>query len=123
MSFNVNDITYDENDSRFDRSKRYTTEPDPGSITISPPGIKRHRASYGQFWYGKSIGFPGFLYKKNNGVAGRRSTTMAPGGNSNCNTYQNVNNAYTPGSGVGGSSIAVRRAKRRYATINTNNYA
>jgi hypothetical protein len=88
------------------------------SLTIN--GIKRNRASYGQFWYGKSIGFPGFLYKKNTGVGARRSTTMAPGGNVNCNTYQNVNNYYTPGSGVGGSSIAVRRAKRRYATINTN---
>jgi hypothetical protein len=72
--------------------------------------------SYGQFWFGKSIGFPGFLYKKNNGVGARRSTKFVPGGGSGCNTYQDVNNTYTPGSGVGGSSIATRRAKRRFAT-------
>ena len=101
-------------------------EPTPNPNPVPDPSltmfnIRRSRASYGQFWFGKSIGFPGFLYKKNNGVGGRRSTTMAPGGNSNCNTYQNVNNSYTPGSGVGGSSIAVRRAKRKYATIQTMN--
>lgn len=101
-------------------------EPTPNPTPVPDPSltmfnIRRSRASYGQFWFGKSIGFPGFLYKKNNGVGGRRSTTMAPGGNSNCNTYQNVNNSYTPGSGVGGSSIAVRRAKRKYATIQTMN--
>ena len=95
-----------------------TTDPEPSLTTFN---IRRSRASYGQFWFGKSIGFPGFLYKKNNGVGGRRSTKSAPGGNSNCNTYQNVNNSYTPGSGVGGSSIAVRRAKRKYATIQTMN--
>lgn len=43
--------------------------------------------SNGQFWYGKSTGFPGFLYKKNNGVGGRRSTKMNPGGNTTCNIY------------------------------------
>ena len=37
--------------------------------------------SNGQFWYGNSINFPGFLYKKNVGVGGRRSTKMTPGGN------------------------------------------
>ena len=101
-------------------------EPTPNPNPVPDPSltmfnIRRSRASYGQFWFGKSIGFPGFLYKKNNGVGGRRSTKSAPGGNSNCNTYQNVNNSYTPGSGVGGSSIAVRRAKRKYATIQTTN--
>ena len=105
-----------------------TTDPEPTpnpnpvpEPSLSMFNIRRNRASYGQFWFGKSIGFPGFLYKKNNGVGGRRSTKSAPGGNSNCNTYQNVNNSYTPGSGVGGSSIAVRRAKRKYATIQTMN--
>jgi hypothetical protein len=37
--------------------------------------------SNGQFWYGSSTNFPGFLYKKNVGVGGRRSTKMNPGGN------------------------------------------
>jgi hypothetical protein len=45
--------------------------------------------SNGQFWYGGQIGFPGFLYKKNVGVAGRRSTKLGAGGNvtSNQETY------------------------------------
>jgi len=30
--------------------------------------------SNGQFWYGSTTNFPGFLYKKNVGVGGRRST-------------------------------------------------
>lgn len=85
-------------------------------------GLQRG-GSYGQFWFGKSIGFPGFLYKKNNGVGARRSTKFAPGGNRNCNTYQDVNNSYVPGSGVGGTSISVRRAKQRYATICNNSNA
>ena len=86
-------------------------------------GLQRGGGSYGQFWFGKSIGFPGFLYKKNNGVGARRSTKFAPGGNRNCNTYQDVNNSYVPGSGVGGTSISVRRAKQRYATICNNSNA
>ena len=35
--------------------------------------------SNGQFWYGKSTNFPGFLYKKNVGVGARRSTKMGAG--------------------------------------------
>lgn len=73
--------------------------------------------SYGQFWYGGSIGFPGFLYKKNVGVGGRRSTKFAPGGNRIINTPQDVNNKYQAGNGgIGASSIATRRAKNRLAT-------
>ena len=41
--------------------------------------------SYGQFWFGGNA-FPGFLYKKNVGVAGRRSTKFNPGGNITCNS-------------------------------------
>jgi hypothetical protein len=41
--------------------------------------------SNGQFWFGGSS-FPGFLYKKNVGVGGRRSTKMNPGGNITCNS-------------------------------------
>lgn len=70
--------------------------------------------SSGQFWFGPY----GFLYKKNVGVGGRRSTKMMPGGNTTCNTYQYIYNKYTPGqSGIGGQSIAVRRAKNRLSTV------
>ena len=78
--------------------------------------------SYGQFWYGKSIGFPGFLYKKNIGVGGRRSSQFTPGGTTTCNTPQYLYNKYTPGSGgVGALSTATRRAKNRKVTICQNN--
>jgi len=40
----------------------------------------------GQFWYGNTTNFPGFLYKKNVGVGGRRSTKMNPGGGITCNS-------------------------------------
>ena len=74
--------------------------------------------SNGQFWYGKSTGFPGFLYKKNVGVGGRRSTKMTPGGNITCNSSTYLYNKYKPGTGgVGASSIANRRAKNRLATV------
>jgi hypothetical protein len=74
--------------------------------------------SNGQFWYGSSTNFPGFLYKKNVGVGGRRSTKFAAGGNTTCNTPQYIYNKYTPGSGgVGASSTSNRRAKNRLATV------
>ena len=74
--------------------------------------------SNGQFWYGSSTNFPGFLYKKNLGVGGRKSTKMGPGGNITCNGSTNLFNKYKPGSGgVGASSIANRRAKNRLATV------
>jgi hypothetical protein len=74
--------------------------------------------SNGQFWYGSTTNFPGFLYKKNVGVGGRRSTKFAAGGNITCNQYTYLYNKYKPGNGgVGASSIANRRAKNRLATI------
>ena len=74
--------------------------------------------SNGQFWYGSSTNFPGFLYKKNLGVGGRRSTKFNPGGNTTCNTPQYIYNKFKPGQGgVGASSIANRRAKNRLATV------
>jgi len=74
--------------------------------------------SNGQFWYGSSINFPGFLYKKNVGVGGRRSTKFNPGGNVFCNKSNYFYNKYKPGTGgVGASSIANRRAKNRLATV------
>jgi hypothetical protein len=78
--------------------------------------------SNGQFWYGNSTNFPGFLFKKNVGVGGRRSTKLNPGGNTTCNTYQYLYNKYRPGTGgVGASSVANRRAKNRLAVICGNN--
>ena len=74
--------------------------------------------SNGQFWYGSTTNFPGFLYKKNVGVGGRRSTKFAAGGNTTCNTYQYLYNKYKPGvNGVGASNIANRRAKNRLASV------
>ena len=74
--------------------------------------------SNGQFWYGSQTNFPGFLYKKNVGVGGRRSTKFSPGGNTTCNTYQYLYNKYKPGQGgVGASSISNRRAKNRAASV------
>ena len=73
--------------------------------------------SNGQFWFGGST-FPGFLYKRNLGVGGRRSTKMAPGGNITCNSSTYLYNKYKPGSGgVGASSTSNRRAKNRLATV------
>jgi len=74
--------------------------------------------SYGQFWYGSSLGFPGFIYKKNVGVCGRRTTKFAAGGNMTTNTHQYIYNKYKPGTGgVGATSISTRRAKNRYTTV------
>ena len=79
--------------------------------------------AYGQFWYGNSTNFPGFLYKKNFAVGARRSTKFAPGGNSTTNSKsRDIFNKYKPGTGgVGASSIANRRAKNRLATICNGN--
>jgi uncharacterized repeat protein (TIGR02543 family) len=75
-------------------------------------------SSNGQFWYGNTTNFPGFLYKKNLGVGGRRSTKMAPGGNTTCNSATDLYNKYKPGGGgVGASSTANRRAKNRLASV------
>jgi hypothetical protein len=74
--------------------------------------------SNGSFWYGRSTGFPGFLYKKNTGVGARKSTKMGPGGNTTCNNSTYLYNKYKPGTGgVGASTIANRRAKNRLATV------
>ena len=76
-------------------------------------------SSYGQFWFGGNS-FPGFLYKKNVGVGGRRSTQMAAGGNTITNQPNEFWNKYTPGAGVGASNIATRRAKMIHATSCSN---
>jgi hypothetical protein len=78
--------------------------------------------SNGQFWYGSATNFPGFLYKKNVGVGGRRSTKFNPGGNITCNSSTYLYNKYKPGQGgVGASSISNRRAKNRVASVCTGN--
>lgn len=70
--------------------------------------------SNGQFWYGSNVGFPGFIYKKNVGVGGRKNPLY--GLINGKPTY--LYNKYTPGSGgVGASSISARRAKNRLATV------
>jgi hypothetical protein len=71
--------------------------------------------SYGQFWFGGNS-FPGFLFKKNVGVGARRSTQMTPGGTTICNHPTQLWNKYTPGAGVGGTSLAIRRRKMINAT-------
>jgi hypothetical protein len=74
--------------------------------------------SNGQFWYGSATKFPGFLYKKNLGVGGRRSTKFNPGGNITCNSQVYLYNKYRPGTGgVGASNTSNRRAKNRIATV------
>lgn len=66
--------------------------------------------SNGQFWYGDY----GFLYKKNNGVGGRKN----PKYGLLCNKSTYLYNKYKPGTGgVGASSVATRRAKNRMATV------
>jgi hypothetical protein len=73
---------------------------------------------YGQFWYGSSTNFPGFIYKKKTGGGVRKATKFAPGGNTICNKPVYLYNKYKPGySGVGATSTAVRRAKNRLATV------
>lgn len=78
-------------------------------------GFRTGSNSYGQFWFGGNS-FPGFLYKKNVGVGARRSTQFTPGGTTICNQPNEFWNKYTPGAGVGASSIATRRAKMIHAT-------
>ncbi len=78
--------------------------------------------SNGQFWYGNSTNFPGFLYKKNVGVGARRSTKFSAGGNILTNNQTYLYNKWKPGAGgVGASSTATRRAKNRLASICTDN--
>jgi hypothetical protein len=76
--------------------------------------------SYGQLWFGGNT-FPGFLYKRNNGVGARRSTQFTAGGTSICNKPTTLWNKYTPGAGVGASNIATRRSKMIHATSCNNN--
>ena len=96
-----------------------TPTPTPTNTNIYSRRISS--TSFGSFWYGKGTNFPGFFFKKNTGVGGRRSTKFAAGGNSTCNTYQNVNNKYVSGSGVNGSVSSTNYAIRRRMIRNASN--
>jgi len=74
--------------------------------------------SNGQFWYGGEVDFPGFLYKKNPGAGGSKSTKFGAGGNMLCNKQTYLYNKYTPGDdGVGATTIANRRSKNRLSSV------
>ena len=62
----------------------------------------------GSFWVGKG----GFNYKRSNGGGNRRNFPLGL----ITNQPADVNNTYVPGSGIGASSIATRRAKLNHAT-------
>jgi hypothetical protein len=64
--------------------------------------------TYGNFYYGKK----GFLFKKQTAGGAKWVQPLA----TICNQPQNIYNKYVPGSGVGASSTATRRAKLLYAT-------
>ena len=68
----------------------------------------------GSFWFGVD----GFLFKRKGGGGARRSTKMAPGGNTTCNGPTYIYNKYNPGNtGIGAQSTAVRRAKNIKAAV------
>jgi hypothetical protein len=91
--------------------------------------------SNGQFWYGRTqqippelipsnvhpglakilpLGFPGFLFKKNTGVGGRKNPLYGL----ICNKPTDIYNKYKPGTGgVGAQNRANRRAKNARATV------
>jgi hypothetical protein len=75
-------------------------------------GVGNGSNSYGQFWFGGS-NFPGFLYKKNTGVGGRKN----PKYGLICNKPTTLWNSYTPGSGVGATSVSTRRSKMIKSTM------
>jgi hypothetical protein len=79
-------------------------------------GLRKYSTSYGSLWYGGND-FPGFLYKRNLGVSGKRSTLFSPGGNIVTNNQSEIKNNYIPGSGVGATNIASRRAKLIHSTF------
>jgi hypothetical protein len=73
--------------------------------------------SNGQFWYGRPQGFPGFLYKKNTGVGGRKNPLYGL----ICNKPTYIYNKYKPGTGgIGAQNRANRRAKNMRATVCVN---
>lgn len=69
----------------------------------------------GNFWYGKNINFPGFLYKKKQNAGVRRSTKFGAAGNPN--NKMNYNKFKAGNNGIGSNSTSVRRSKNRLASI------
>lgn len=82
-----------------------TTE---GYAHVATPRILGHR------WYGQRTQFPGFNYKKKPAM-GPKICRNYPGSGS-LSEKQTFDNVYTSGSGVGATSVALRRAKFRGAT-------
>ena len=61
-----------------------------------------------------------FLYKKNLGVGGRRSTKFNPGGNITCNSATYLYNKFKPGTGgVGGGGAAAAGTSALAGTAGT----
>jgi len=91
------------------------TPPPPPPPTPSAPVLRLPvGGGGGSFWFGRE----GFLFKGKGGGGARRSTKMAPGGNTTCNGPTYIYNKFKPGGGgVGASSVSNRRAKNRLATI------
>jgi hypothetical protein len=85
-------------------------------------GFGTSSPSNGQFWYGSTVNFPGFTYKKKMAGGTRKSTKFGPGGNLGCNKEIYLYNKYRPGTGgIGATSTSVRRSKNRIASICQNN--
>ena len=92
----------------------YTPPPPPPPLPPTPVLRLPVGGGGGSFWFGPY----GFLFKAKGGGGARRSTKMAPGGNTTCNGPTYIYNKFKPGGGgVGASSVANRRAKNRLATI------
>jgi hypothetical protein len=68
----------------------------------------------GSYWVGRG----GFNYKRSGGAGGRRNFSLG----AITNQPADINNTFIPGSGVGASSIATRRAKILHSTINSKTY-
>jgi hypothetical protein len=68
----------------------------------------------GSYWVGRG----GFNYKRSGGGGNHRIFSLG----AIANQPQNVNNKYVPGSGVGASSTANRRAKMLHSTSCTAQY-
>jgi uncharacterized membrane protein len=68
----------------------------------------------GSFWTGRG----GFNYKRSGGGGNHRVLSLS----AIANQYSNVNNKYVPGTGIGASSIASRRAKLIRSTSCASNY-
>jgi surface protein len=92
----------------------YTPPPPPPPPQPAPVPRLAVGGGGGSFWFGRE----GFLFKAKGGGGARRSTKMAPGGNTTCNGPTYIYNKFKPGGGgVGASSVSNRRAKNRLATI------